>query len=169
MIFLPPLEEVRHNEEGAGSAAENDPAIHPKPSSIVALPKPCEHASKVELIKTTEAEDPYRGIFRPFHRFPKTVFVRVTNMSTQLWAASLPGDGAVSLAYQVLNGRRRVLQEDRLVLYKNVEPGESIDIEFRIPSGSWLAGKQTVRVALIQDGDAWFDRDDPSQRLEFEN
>jgi len=168
-VFLPPLENVRLADGNDPNAPEQELSRFQSPDSIVSMEKPCEHRSTLEIVRASEGENTYRGLFFPFHRFPKKVMVKVTNDSVQVWPKSLPGDGAVTLAWQIRNPKGRIVQEGRIAMYKNVEPGDSIELPFRIPSGSWVASKQTVRVGLIQDGDAWFDRDDPSQSLVFEN
>jgi len=168
-LFLPPLEDVRLADGKATNSPETDLTRIQRPSAIVPMEKPCEHMSTLEIVRSNVDEDAYRGLFLPFHRFPKTVMVKVTNNSAQIWPASLPGNGSVTLAWQIRNPKRRIVQEGRIAMYKNVEPGDFIELSFLIPTGSWVASKQTVRVGLVQDGDAWFDRDDPSQSLVFEN
>ncbi len=138
------------------------------PTACIPMPKPCDKRAKIELISVTHDAKPVRGLMELFHRSPIQLTVRATNLSQQTWPASLSGDGAVTLGLQNQNARGRVRYEQRIPLSSPVEPGASAEIVCWIPRANWLSGKQTIRLAMIQEGDGWFDDADPSQRLTYQ-
>ncbi len=138
------------------------------PTACVPIPKPCEKRARVELIRVTHDAKPVRGLMAFFHRSPIQLTLRVTNLGQQTWPASLSGDGAVTLGLQNQNSRGRVRYEQRIPLPSPMAPGASTEIVCWIPGPNWLSGKQTIRLAMIQEGDGWFDDADPSQRLTYQ-
>jgi hypothetical protein len=157
LAFLPP-------RESQVVTADNSKL----PLTVVPLEKPLDTDFQIETAELREPTESYRGLFTFVHRSPRVLTIKITNQSKIRWPATLPGDGALSIAYRVSN-RRRVFHEGRIPMYREVSPGDSIEARIAVPSPALFERKQTVRVSLIQDGYAWLDEALGKTPFEIEN
>jgi SAM-dependent methyltransferase len=84
--------------------------------------------------------------------------ITITNTGSAFWptgdGSSFP-HGAVGLGtYIELNGGERA-EFPRQALPRSVSPGESVDIEVRVPRAS-IQGRNEVEIDLVREGIAWF-------------
>lgn len=128
--------------------------------------EPGDYKAEIELVELqVEGASSYRGIYGAFHRQPRQVVVSLTNLSEEVWPASLPGPMALSLGVRVLRGKS-VLQEMRIPLYKPIEPSEKIDLTFTVPiGGSWIVAATELECGLVQDSVRWLSDGQPEQTL----
>jgi hypothetical protein len=80
------------------------------------------------------------------------VLVKVQNLSSQTW----PSNGLFRLSYHwVKGGAIAVWDGERTVLFKEVKPGESIDLGAKVKAPA-TPGAYTLRWDMVQDGVGWF-------------
>ena len=154
--FLPPLDIT-------GTVQSPTPN---RPQKVIPTRSDYVGKSELQLISAQMTSQPYTGIFDWFHRDAKTLIVRVKNTSETVWPASLPGDDAVTCGYILMQGEM-VLHEQRLSMYKDVAPGESIDFSITVPSHQSRKSNKYVRIGLVHDGKEWFFWSDAKQKLDL--
>lgn len=152
--FLPPLTVSKSVED------------EKMPKTMVPIDDTFRMACQVDYVSNETNEPTYQGIFRWFHREPRNYTVRITNTSDVLWPASIPGSKVVAVGVQFKKGKM-VLHEERLPLYKDMPPGESIEITFAVPYSPYGSKNRIARVSMIQDSRSWFFKDDESLKLDI--
>jgi hypothetical protein len=108
----------------------------------------------------------YHGFWRAVHREPATFRLAVQNLSSQTWPAHpAGGPGAILVAYDLVDAHG-VRQDGRLVLPRDLGPGDSCELKWVMDLGP---GDYTLRVGVLQEDWLRFDYVQPEYggRYEF--
>lgn len=157
--FLPPIAQVVPRESlSAGEIVPTNPGY--------------EVDSQIKYVSMKQQAYSTRSMFEWALRSVSVVTFRVQNDSEIVWPASDSGDDVISIGLKLLY-RKTVLQEKRLSLYKDVQPGEWIEFETEIPCSAWFErvfgpSRKALVVGVVHDGHFWFSEKDPEQQLLIE-